>query len=287
MADRLSVPHRLWRLLPAGARRAALQTMAGWLAPKADAMAPSASQGVIVGGEFGRATGLGEAARILQAAVAQMGLARGVYPMSVGKSGNVADLPRAAAMRLTVNAPSLPLMLARAPRGLLRGRRVMASWAWELPVMPNSWRDGSKFVHEVWACSGFTAAALETIMPGKVRVVPYPLAMLNRPALPVTRQDFALAEDAVVTTVIFSLGSSFTRKNPLAAIAAFRAAFGARADQVLVVKLSGQEAFAAEAAPGRRRKSRVCSVCRTSCSACTAPKGLAWCRRRRCCGASP
>jgi glycosyltransferase involved in cell wall biosynthesis len=247
MAEKLSLPHRLWRLLPPGARRAGLRAAAGVLAPRCTATPPATSRGLIVGGEFAQATGLGEAARVLQAAVAQLGRARGVYAMAVGGAADASGLPRDAALLLTVNAPSLPLMLARAPRDLLRNRRVVASMAWELPVVPQEWRVAARYVHEVWACSAFTAAALEPILPGRVRVVPYPLAMLDRPALPVTRDDFALPEDAVVTTVIFGLGSSFTRKNPLAAIAAFRAAFGARPDQILVVKITGQEAFEAEA----------------------------------------
>ena len=134
-------------------------------------------------------------------------------------------------------------MLARAPRDLLRGRRVIGAWAWELPVLPAEWRIGARYVHEVWACSAFTAAPLEALAPGRVRVVPYPLALAWHPTPAPPRAAYGLAEDAVVTTVIFSLGSSFTRKNPLAAIAAFRTAFGNRRDQLLALKLSGAAAF--------------------------------------------
>ncbi len=248
MAERLGLAHRLWRRLPAGARRAALLRVARAMAPVRDESPPAASRGVVVGGEFSQATGLGEAARVLQAACAQMGFARGIYPMAVGGRADPSGLPAEAALLLTVNAPSLPLMLARVPRPLLRNRRVVASMAWELPAVPRSWWVARRYVHEIWACSEFCAAALEPALPGRVRVVPYPVAMLDRPALPVTREDFGLPEDAVVTTVIFGLGSSFTRKNPLAAIAAFKQAFAARPDQILVVKFSGQEAFPAEAA---------------------------------------
>ena len=253
MADKLSLPHRIWRLLPADARRAGLQLVASKMAQKADAVPPETSRGVVVGGEFGQATGLGEAARILQAACGHLGLARGIYQMSVGGKGDAAPVDPKAALLLTVNAPTLPLMLARAPAGLLRNRRIIGAWAWELPVMPESWRVGGSYVHEIWACSRFTGDALETMFPGRVRVVPYPVAMLNRPSLPLSRDDFSLPEDVVITTLVFGLGSSFTRKNPLGGIAAFKQAFGERADQLLVVKLSGQEAFPAEAAAIRAK----------------------------------
>lgn len=247
MAERLSLPHRLWRRLPAGARRAALRRAASWLAPVKDATPPAHSDGVVIGGEFGEATGLGEAARVYEAACTQFGVARGRLPLRVG--GGFIRPPAGAALLLTVNAPSLPLMLARAPRDALRGRCVIGAWAWELPVVPAEWRVGARYVHEIWACSAFTAAALEPLMPGRVRVVPYPLAAVWRPdGAGAARADYGLPERAVVTTVIFGLGSSFTRKNPLAAIAAFRAAFGDRPDQILVVKFAGAAAFPAEAA---------------------------------------
>jgi glycosyltransferase involved in cell wall biosynthesis len=248
MGERLSLAHRLWRVLPAGLRRAGLQRAAVWAAPVKERRPPVSSQGVVVGGEFSAATGLGDAARILQGACAQAGFLRGTVSLGVGRRPDVSAVPADAMLVLTVNAPSLPLMLARAPRSLLAGGRVVASMAWELSVVPNAWRVADRFVHEIWACSDFCAAALEPVLPGRVRVVPYPLAMLNPPSAPADRADFGLPPGAVVTTVIFGLGSSFTRKNPLAAIAAFKLAFGDRPDQVLAVKFSGAAAFPAEAA---------------------------------------
>ena len=94
-----------------------------------------------------------------------------------------------------------------------------------------------RFVHEVWVPSRFTAAALESLMPGRVRVVPHCVA--SRPPAPATldRQAFGLPAEAVVVLCSFSLASSFERKNPLAAIAAHRAAFGDRPDRVLLMKI--------------------------------------------------
>jgi len=51
------------------------------------------------------------------------------------------------------------------------------------------------------------------------------------------RAAFGLPADAVIVLVAFNLASSFARKNPLAAIAAFRQAFGDRADRLLMVKI--------------------------------------------------
>jgi glycosyltransferase involved in cell wall biosynthesis len=70
-----------------------------------------------------------------------------------------------------------------------------------------------------------------------VRVVPHPVAAVPPAPSGLQRADFGLRDDAVVVLVSFSLASSFARKNPVAAITAFRAAFGERADRVLVLKI--------------------------------------------------
>jgi glycosyltransferase involved in cell wall biosynthesis len=234
-------------MLPAERRRAALGAAAGWLAPRADPQPPARSDGLSVAGELGQSTGMGQAARTMLAAAEFLGLARGGVNLHVGKIP-VGTAPAGAALLLAVNAPSLPLMLARAPAALLRHRRVIGIWAWELPVVPPNWALGARYVHEAWVSSPFTAAALEPMFPGKIRVVPFPLALLNTPAPTAARAAFGLPEAAVVTVMVFALGSSFTRKNPLAGVAAFKRAFGGRKDQVLVVKFSGAAAFPREAA---------------------------------------
>lgn len=233
-------------MLPAGARRAGLGRVASILAPRADSVPVSLSRGLAVAGELDGGTGLGEAGRILQSAARSAGFGGAPIVMGVGRAPR-GGIPSGAALLLAVNAPSLRLMLARAGKDWLRGRRVIGSWAWELPVAPLNWREGGRYVHEVWAPSAFVAEALEPLLPGRVRLVPYPLALYGLPPAELD-VDFGLPEDAVVTLMVLSLGSSFARKNPLAGIAAFRRAFGGEREQILVVKLQGAGAYPREAA---------------------------------------
>jgi glycosyltransferase involved in cell wall biosynthesis len=151
--------------------------------------------------------------------------------------------PHGAPLLLHVNAPLVPLVLFRLPRDVARGRRVIGYWLWELPTVPPEWRAGAKFVHEVWVPSDFVAGAVEPLLPGRVRVVPLPLALARPAPSALDRSAFGLPRDAVLVLVTFNLASSFERKNPLAAIAAFRAAFGERADRVLVLKVGNREHF--------------------------------------------
>jgi glycosyltransferase involved in cell wall biosynthesis len=156
------------------------------------------------------------------------------------------EMPADAVLVLHVNAPMLPMVSLRLPRGMTSARRVVGYWAWELPSVPPDWRIGARFVHEAWVPSRFTAEALETLLPGRVRVVPHPVAVAGSTPAKLDRGAFGLPADAVVVLVSANLASSFERKNPLAAIAAFRAAFGERMDRMLVLRLGNPDHFPAD-----------------------------------------
>jgi glycosyltransferase involved in cell wall biosynthesis len=251
----LRASHRLWRLLPARQRRALLLRGAALIAPRPDPHPPVPAHGVLVAGELSRASGLGEAARIVQRAIRELGIpAWGLDvgdPLAGGARARLpADLPPGAPLLLHANAPVLPWALLRLPRGAVRGRRVIGYWAWELPTVPADWRIGLPFVHEVWAPSEFTAAAFRAWLPRDgsipVRTVPLPVAIAPPHPSALARADFGLPEQAVLVLASFSLASSNERKNPLGAIAAFRAAFGNRTDRVLVLKVGNPGHFPEE-----------------------------------------
>ena len=110
-----------------------------------------------------------------------------------------------------------------------------------MPEVPPEWRPAAACVSQIWVPSRFTAAAVEPLLTGRIRIVPPPLAIVPPVVSVATRADFDLAQDATVVLVSFNLASSFVRKNPFAAIAAFRGAFGDRPDRILVLKVSHPE----------------------------------------------
>lgn len=142
---------------------------------------------------------------------------------------------------LHVNSPLVPLALWQLGRQFVRDKYVIGYWAWELPEVPAEWRHGLSLVHEIWVPSQFTAEAVLPISGGRpIRIVPHPVALRARPAGPMARS----SGRPFTVLVIFDMASSFARKNPVAAIAAFRKAFGVDPSCRLIVKTSNGHVFA-------------------------------------------
>jgi glycosyltransferase involved in cell wall biosynthesis len=251
MNSAANLMRRAWRLLPARPRRRLLTHATALVAPRISRAPPASSDGIAVVGEFSRATGLGEGARIMLDGIRRLGVP--AWPIDVGEllPASPSDFPvpvdasppRGAALVFHVNPPLLPLALLRLPRGLVHGRRVVGYWSWELPVVPGDWRIGRRFVHDVWVPTPFTADAVEPLLARRPLIVPHPMGLAPPVPSALGRAAFGLPDGVVVVLVVFNLASSFARKNPLAAITAFRAAFGERADRLLLLKIANQAHF--------------------------------------------
>ena len=238
----------MWRALPAVLRRRAFAQATGWLAPRPSPRGGPATHGIVVAGELTRASGVGETARLMAATATRLGLPVWTIdlPPLADARPEIAPLaseppPPGVPLVLHVNAPMLPLALLRLPASVVRDRPIVGYWAWEMPEVPADWRPALPCVNQVWAPSRFTAAALEKLLPGRVSVVPPALAIVPPVASALDRSAFGLPEAAVVVLVSFNLASSFARKHPFGAIAAFRGAFGDRPDRILVLKVGHPE----------------------------------------------
>jgi glycosyltransferase involved in cell wall biosynthesis len=249
------VIRRIWTLLPRHLRREALFGLMAALAPRIDRPEPDGQGVLAVAGYFTAATGLGAATRRLAAGLREAGLSpheadlTGPLRQRAGPDGArpLAPVPDGPGTLLVhVNGPMLPWALKVLGRRAVRGKRVIAVWNWELPVLPEDWHRGFRCCHEVWVGTKFVAAACRAA-PGcpEVRVVPYPILPRPAPAA-MTRADFGLPQDAFVTLSMFDATSSLARKNPLGAIEAHARAFGDRPDRILVIKTHAT----ADAGPG-------------------------------------
>ncbi|HTW27533.1 MAG TPA: glycosyltransferase family 4 protein [Acetobacteraceae bacterium] len=119
-------------------------------------------------------------------------------------------------------------------------------WAWELARLPAEWNTAFAFYDEIWASTRFACEAFRAASPRPVTLMPMAVELpATDPAL--GRGDFGLPDDAFLFYFGFDFRSYVQRKNPEAALAAFREAFPRGDEKVaLVVKTLAGEQHAAE-----------------------------------------
>ena len=123
------------------------------------------------------------------------------------------------------------------PRSQFDGHYNIGVWLWELDTAPKDWAPMYAYVDEIWAPSAFIAGALRKATDKPVTVIPYGMETPYDEQL--TRADLGLAEDDFLVLMMYDSNSYASRKNPGAAIDAFREAFGEKPEKVkLVIKIS-------------------------------------------------
>jgi glycosyltransferase involved in cell wall biosynthesis len=193
--------------------------------------------------------GIGEAARAFSAALRAAGAEVIDWDISarfghaVKLEGAFAQEPpsEATAMVVFLNPRELVQLAAMTGGAPFRGRFCVGAWAWELETAPANWRPAMRYVDEVWACSRFVADAVLSLAPRlPVRVMLHPLTSSETPS---RRAFFGLPQDVVAVLTAFDIRSGFARKNPIAAVRAFRRATARTKERSLMVcKMSGAEA---------------------------------------------
>lgn len=112
--------------------------------------------------------------------------------------------------------------------------RRIGLWFWEVSVLPPEHARAASLLDEVWVTSEFTRDVVQAATDVPVRVVPLPVVPVTRPTT--FRREHLGLPDGTLFTFSFDFNSIFERKNPLATIAAYTAAFGPNDGTALVVK---------------------------------------------------
>jgi glycosyltransferase involved in cell wall biosynthesis len=237
-----AVMHRLRRGASVGFRIAAYAK----LGRSRQRQSPRAGT-ICVAGFHGSVLGIGEAARVFTAALRLAGAEVAEWDISalfgheVRLDSTASAHPPAEAANLVIflNPHELVQLVAMAGAEPFRDRFCAGVWFWELEQVPNSWRPAMRYVDEVWAGSRFVAEAVTRRAPASlpVRVLPCPIG--RREASP-DREAFGLPDGKVVVLTAFDVRSGFNRKNPIAAVRAFRLA-NRDGKAVMVCKATGVE----------------------------------------------
>jgi glycosyltransferase involved in cell wall biosynthesis len=215
-------------------------------------------------GLLSSASGLGVSARLCMDQLAASGFT--VSPSDVaplfGNSDGIAFPSRpdgpafdAAISLYHLNPPMLLPAIARAGLRTYYRTYNVGYWAWELEALPADWVAAIAYVDAIMAPSEFCRAAVARSTDKPVCVVPHPAD----PDLPLPPRQ--RGENAPFTVLaMLNFGSSFERKNPLAALRAFKLAFGADPTARLIFKTSGGHRYPRELADLRAQAGDMSNV---------------------------
>jgi glycosyltransferase involved in cell wall biosynthesis len=131
--------------------------------------------------------------------------------------------------------------------GFRAGKYNIAYFAWEQPEFPDPWLPSFDYFDEVWCPSDFTRAAIAVKSPLPVLTMPHAIGFARPEGdVPALRARFRLPEAPFLFLTLFDLNSYAARKNPQAAVEAFRRS-GLRPPQAgLVVKVQNAAANPAD-----------------------------------------
>lgn len=193
-------------------------------------------------GEFG----LGESVRLYSRALLAAGCDVALHDVDLGLPHGWNDRSLDGYMRdasvhpvsiIFINPDCFEAAVEKIGRDRLDGKFVVACWFWELERIPDAWLGALADVDAIMVASSFIEGAFRSVTDKPIFRVPIPLSEVPDSGL--QRVDFGLDKDCFTFLTSFDFNSSTARKNPLATIAAFRAAFPVeRSDVRLVVKSS-------------------------------------------------
>lgn len=191
--------------------------------------------------------GLGEASRGLIVAAVDSGVAMRLLPYNYGVENRFLasfmseryDLSGAHPITiLDISVDALPEAIRRLGEARLGKSYTILRAYWELPSAPQEWGPIVAFVDEIWVASEFIRQSLSTVFSGPIVVIP-PIVAISAATF-FTREHFSLRDNVYYFVFSFDFHSSIARKNPLAVIQAFQAAFDHNYKAVgLIIKCHG------------------------------------------------
>ena len=209
---------------------------------------PPVSPGVNLLGYARGEFGIAENVRSYARAVERVGHPFLIFNFDVGAASrqrdhsmekHFSDTLRYADNVFFINADQMPIARNVLGRAAFAGHHNIGFWVWELEKFPRDWHGAFDLVDEVWVPTGFVRNAIAACTDKPV--VRMPKAIEFEAPENMDRAHFGLPRDEFVFLFSYDFNSFAARKNPEAAIAAFRAAFadGVKGVRLLVKSTNG------------------------------------------------
>jgi glycosyltransferase involved in cell wall biosynthesis len=200
--------------------------------------------------------GVGESARCMVRAADAAGIPAALVPLKLNCLNRMGDRTYASRLQdanphgvnvIHIDPPAARDIDHHHGPGFREGRYNVAYFAWELPDFPDAWMPSLDFFDEVWCPSQFTRESIAMKSPHPVLTMPHAIGFA-RPegGAAALRGRFGLPAGPFLFLSLFDLNSTAARKNPAAAVAAYRES-GLRPPAAgLVVKVQNAEANPAD-----------------------------------------
>lgn len=211
----------------------------------------SQATGLTITGYVTRNTGVGESARLCANACEAAGLPHRVIDVDDPP-------PQAEVFGATihhVNADQVALVRQRLASVFDASACNIGCWHWELPELPDAFVTAAEPFDELWAPSKFIQATLAAKLRVPVVHMPHGVAVTHVDAC--SPAELGVPAGRFVFLCMFDFDSIVERKNPLAAIEAFRLAFPNESSAALLVKTTNGDRHPEELAALRERLQTV------------------------------
>lgn len=191
--------------------------------------------------------GVGESARCMVRAADAAGLPSALVPLKLHCRNRLGDQTYAERLQaanphdvnvIHIDPPAARDIDHHHGAAFREGKYNIGYFAWELPEFPDAWVPSFDYFDEIWCPSDFTAAAVREKAPVPVLTMPHAIGF-QAPSGTVEelRARLGLPIEPYLFLTLFDLNSYAARKNPQAAVEAFRAAGLAGKGAALVIKV--------------------------------------------------
>ena len=198
--------------------------------PRSTAEQPDVTTSVAIAGYFSRETGVGESARLCVASCD----AAGIATKAIDVDRATRQLINQRTTILHVNADMTPSVVASLRDRLRPDSYKIGVWHWELADFPEAWTASAGFLNEIWAPSEFIAGAVSRSVAIPVVHMPHGIEVTE--LTPFSPSTLGVTAGRFVFLLTFDFDSFVERKNPVAAIDAFRRAFPRDEGATLLIK---------------------------------------------------
>ena len=202
--------------------------------------------GFNVFGPFMAKTGLGTACRNMLAAIKETKLPFEIWNLDTSKGcARLAQIDKQRQPRFNINiifanADQIEQVFLACPNRFFDDAYTIAVWQWELAAFRSDWFSAFGAVDEIWTNSRFQVESIRSVAPVPVIRINLPVVISHATGT-LGRADLGIDPEAFVFLLPFDIGSTIARKNPMAGVLAFKAAFANDKKFTLIVKYQAPE----------------------------------------------